>query len=791
MNVRTRLTLAFFTISVLPLAAVTGHTYYSSKRALQQAASQKADTLAAELGRRMDWVTSDLERRMGRVWPMMPNQAPETRQASTRPGPGAPGEQGRGRFVLAPPPREQMTGHVAGALGEVAPMIESMEIVPVGPYALSGKTAPAAPSVPSTPAPPGATVAVPPGAPAESAEESAQKPRIVMRKAPDGRTAERKVEELESRFAELDKQLEQATPEEKRLLAGKFVVEMSSVVAEALKPYAGKDKKIPNQAEIAAWAKDVQAQIQRGMVGVAAAPQPAATPVTPETPVVPPVAAPSGGAVVQEAPSSPPASTKVEKTRDILAAQELARRRRAAEASARETRAQLDRRQQLKTHTVFKGAALDTTVQRNGQDIGHIRARLNYERMFGAILPMTRRDEGEIPFAIDADGRLHGPRGDERESIRALNVSAPESGAAIRTEGDWVVVTRKDKTGVTFGIARPLGDDLRGLRSVAAQNFAVGFGLITLVFLGSVPLAGSMTRNLRTLMEGVRRISAGDLSARVPVKSRDEFGQLAGLFNQMAASLSEHEKLVVQQERLQRELELCRLIQTEMLPRAPLRLGIAEINGVSIPAREVGGDFFNYFVLPSGEIALLVGDVSGKGVGAALLMANVQATLRARLPLEQDLAQLADALDHDIGANTPPEVYLTLFVAILDPKARRLRYVNAGHNTQFALRADGGIERMASTGMPLGLLPGHGFEERAITTAEGDVLFFYTDGTVEMANEAGELLGADRLEAVLLADPRRHVDALLSRIEREIAAFRGKAEPTDDATMMALRIGPN
>ncbi len=108
--------------------------------------------------------------------------------------------------------------------------------------------------------------------------------------------------------------------------------------------------------------------------------------------------------------------------------------------------------------------------------------------------------------------------------------------------------------------------------------------------------------------------------------------------------------MVVEQERLRRELELSRLIQTEMLPRAPLRLGAAEIKGLSIPAREVGGDFFNYFALPDGRMAMLVGDVSGKGVSAALLMANVQATLRARLPLETDLARLADGLDREVDA---------------------------------------------------------------------------------------------------------------------------------------------
>ena len=791
MNVRTRLTLAFFAISVLPLAAVTGHSYYTSKQALQRTATQKADSLAAELGHRMEWVTADLERRMDRVWPMpSANDAPQMASAAPVP-PGRP-LSGARRGADAPrpvPTSDTMTGHVAGVLGDVAPMIESLELVPATPSPAQGRTVDGGPQAPP-----------PPAAPAAPSASGSEQHRVAVgadghaTQVPPSRhrpSPEERARAFEQRMADLDKKLATASDQEKAAIAGHFVVQMSSVVAEALKPYAGQGKAAPSAAQLAAWSQALQDQIRRGMATPTPS-TPAGTSATGSNKETPAATAPTE----PNTPATPHAPPSADARRQRFAfsypgpgqAADARARGGNAPSQAGPRREQTAPAETVKTRTVFQGSGMDTMVQRDGREIGRIRARLNYERMFGAILPMTRHDEGEIPFAIDADGHLHGPRGPERDSIKALKISAPSEGTSVRADGEWVVVTKKDKTGVTFGIARPLGDDLRELRRVSAQNFAVGFGLITLVFLGSVPLAGSMTRNLRTLMDGVRRLSAGDLSARVNVRSHDEFGQLGTMFNNMAASLSEHEKLVVQQERLQRELELCRLIQTEMLPRQPLRLGVAEINGVSIPAREVGGDFFNYFVLPGGHVALLVGDVSGKGVGAALLMANVQATLRARLPLEQDLASLADALDRDLGENTPPEVYLTLFVGILDPTSRELRYVNAGHNTQFAMRAGGGIERMSSTGMPLGLLPGHGYEERRVVLCDDDVLFFYTDGMVEMANEAGELLGAERLESMLLADRTLSVDQLLAHVEAEISAFRGKAEPSDDATMMALRI---
>jgi sigma-B regulation protein RsbU (phosphoserine phosphatase) len=273
----------------------------------------------------------------------------------------------------------------------------------------------------------------------------------------------------------------------------------------------------------------------------------------------------------------------------------------------------------------------------------------------------------------------------------------------------------------------------------------------------------------------------------VPVDSSDEFGQLARAFNHMAAGLESHQALVVEQERLHRELELCRRIQAEMLPRASLRLGLAEIRGISIPAREVGGDFFNYFVLPEGSLALVVGDVSGKGVSAALLMANIQATLRARLPLELDLARLLETLDREVDESTPGGVYVTLFIGVLDTERRVLRYINAGHNPQFVLRPDGRLERLSSAGLPLGLLPGQGYAESRLVLDDADLLFFYTDGMVEAENERGEMFSSERLEALLIAEHQAGVGDLLERVERAVQDFRGRADLFDDATMMALR----
>jgi sigma-B regulation protein RsbU (phosphoserine phosphatase) len=246
----------------------------------------------------------------------------------------------------------------------------------------------------------------------------------------------------------------------------------------------------------------------------------------------------------------------------------------------------------------------------------------------------------------------------------------------------------------------------------------------------------------------------------------------------------------VEQERLQKELELCRRIQEELLPKASLRFPFGEAEGVSIPAREVGGDFFNYFPVRGEQAAILVGDVSGKGVAAALLMANLQATLSARLPLEADLIRLAERLDHEIDEGTPSTLYLTLFVAVVDGVSGLVRYVNAGHNPPVVIRRDGVPESLAPTGRPLGLFPGGGYEEGRTVLRPGDGLFLYTDGLVEAEDERGEAFGSQKLEALLMGERGSSPTGLLARVEESLHRHRGGSEASDDATMVLFRLGP-
>ncbi len=406
-----------------------------------------------------------------------------------------------------------------------------------------------------------------------------------------------------------------------------------------------------------------------------------------------------------------------------------------------------------------------------------------------SVLGEVPRRAGEVPFAVDETGTVLAPVEEDVRKLRALGLEARwRAGESSFFRDGYVVTARGDPaSGFAFGIARPMGEAAAEIRRTALRNLGLGLFLVALATLGILPLSRRITRDLEALEAGAERLAGGDLEARVAVRSRDEIGRLAYAFNRMAKDLAAEQERRLAEEGLRRELLACRRIQAELLPQGPLEAPFVRVMGVSFSAREVGGDFFNYFTLPAGEVALLVGDVSGKGIAAALLMANVQATLRGGVPMAWDLAAFAIRLDEDLHARTPPESYVTLFVGVLD-EDRTLRYVNAGHNPPLLLRRAGGMERLDSTGRPLGLLPGGGYEEGRVSLASDDALVLFTDGVPDMEDEAGDTYGAERLAALLAAESQPGREDLALVIAHELRAFRGAQEPSDDATIVVARV---
>lgn len=747
MSLRLRLVLVFFLVSVVPLAALTWYTYTNNLRAVREAAQREADTLADELGQRTELVMARLQLRVGELVAMTASRAQQGASAEAAPQTSGTPEAELVQFE---------TDRVRDVLGEMAVLLDNVQLFDRrgrggrfgGRGARGGQAGPngapdaAAPDEPAGPD----NQAGPPRDDPDSTPSGDDRPRIgpADRDTGPGRPpvdADRIVIDMAPIRRDIirqfvpDGQWDQLSAEDRARV-------FSEVQQRVLGIRQGIDIIREQVAERAAAA---------GAEGTAAS-APAAAPAPDRAPPAPAPAPP--------VPPSPPRFDEV-----------VTLQRRSALADGR----------------------IDISLERDGEVVSEANAAINLPNLLGMVFASTRLDSGEVPFAVAVDGRLFAPGMRERETIQAIApaVVAPEPEPSTFVSPEWVVVTRPDPTNsvAKLGIARPLGPAVERLRQTAVRNAGFGLAFIALALIAIVPLSERLTRKLDRLGAGVNRIAQGDYSARVESGGSDEVGRLALAFNHMAAEVEAHQRAAVQQERIRRELELGRQIQHEMLPHAPLHVGGSEVAGLSIAAREVGGDFFNYFRLADGTVALLVGDVSGKGVGAALLMANLQAALRTRLVLGQDLTALATELDHEVDRGTPGPVYATLFVAILDPERRLLRWVNAGHNPQYIIRTDGRLESMPSTGRPIGLLAGGGYERRECRLAEGDLLFFYTDGCVEAEDAAGGMFGTDRLEHTLAGTAGAAPGEAIAAVRDAVSRFRGAVELQDDATMMAARIG--
>jgi len=294
----------------------------------------------------------------------------------------------------------------------------------------------------------------------------------------------------------------------------------------------------------------------------------------------------------------------------------------------------------------------------------------------------------------------------------------------------------------------------------------------------------------------------------VPIKNRD--GKVVGvlqLLNKKSGkfgtkdvdfleSLSEHMAIAMEnatlhmaeleRNRMEQELKLGREIQSSLLPKPPSDVARTEIAAASNSCYEVGGDYYDFIELPTGELGLAIGDVSGKGVSAALVMSSLQASLRMAAPIEDDLPRLVARLNGLLYRMTRGRKYVTFFFGRYDPATGVLRYVNAGHNPPYLCR-DGTMSRLESTGRPIGLMPDIAFEEASVEMPVGSLLFLYTDGMTEAENPREEEYGNERWEALLRQTAGIPLGTMTARLLDTITAFEAGAPPCDDKTVVVIK----
>ncbi|MFZ0733329.1 MAG: SpoIIE family protein phosphatase [Candidatus Sulfotelmatobacter sp.] len=359
-----------------------------------------------------------------------------------------------------------------------------------------------------------------------------------------------------------------------------------------------------------------------------------------------------------------------------------------------------------------------------------------------------------------------------------------------------------------------LGEFVRGV-----AYFLLGVGIFFAVIeLIALIIGTRMTRTVTAavaqLHEATRHVDRGDFSHRIPIKSNDQLADLALSFNSMTASI---EKLILEQkekQRLESELAIAQEVQDQLFPRQISQLESLEAYGFCRPARTVSGDYYDFLAASSHKLILAVGDISGKGISAALLMATIHSAVRAysveSLPqtrepvavgavggsgrmmatwpegIEVSPGALLSLLNHQLYESTPPEKYATLFVGIYDGDSHRLTYSNGGHLPPILIGKDGGIRRLEAGGTVVGLFEHISYDEGAVQMHPGEIFVAYSDGVTEPENDFGEF-GEHRLIELVRDNRQLPLPQISQIVTTAVDNWIGDKEQPDDITLVLAR----
>jgi predicted ester cyclase len=290
-------------------------------------------------------------------------------------------------------------------------------------------------------------------------------------------------------------------------------------------------------------------------------------------------------------------------------------------------------------------------------------------------------------------------------------------------------------------------------------------------FMGVAPTGREMT----LLVIVIHRISGG--------KVAEEWG-VGTIRSTLRGQLLVTER--IERERIEQDLRVARSIQQASLPKELPTLEGWQISPFYQPAREVGGDFYDFFELRDGHLGIVVGDATGKGVPAALVMASARSMLRAVAQASDSPGDALRRVNDPLATDIPPNMFVTCFYAILEPKSGSLTYANAGHDLPY-LHRNGAAEELRARGMPLGLMPGRGYEEKQTILDAGEAALLYSDGLVEAHDPKGEMFSFPRLRA-LVAEHAEEKRSLGDFLLEELYSFVGEGwEQEDDITLLTLR----
>ena len=364
----------------------------------------------------------------------------------------------------------------------------------------------------------------------------------------------------------------------------------------------------------------------------------------------------------------------------------------------------------------------------------------------------------------------------------------------------WPVRTSSGKSDEVFFMlsSRP-SILLAGLGGgVVGANFAIMLLVLGAFFLvleavsliWSLGLTRTITRSVHDLYQATSQVAARNFSHRTPVRGKHQLSELAGSFNSMTGEI---QKLIVEvreKEKLESELQIAREVQLQLFPKGVPLLKTLELAALCIPSRFVSGDYYDFVSLGDRGTALALGDISGKGISAALLMASVQSSLHAQLQFSDgqvlSTATLMARLSQQLYENTPAAKYATFFCSVYDDRTGSLLYTNAGHLPPILVRG-GAASPLSGDGMVVGLLPNVSYEQQTVELLPGDLLAVFSDGIPEAEDAAGEQFEVKRLAEILIEHANKPLEEIIRAVTDGVRKWAHDFENQDDTTILLAR----
>jgi sigma-B regulation protein RsbU (phosphoserine phosphatase) len=375
------------------------------------------------------------------------------------------------------------------------------------------------------------------------------------------------------------------------------------------------------------------------------------------------------------------------------------------------------------------------------------------------------------------------------------------SGKSIVTEKEcWMYYSFIPSSGWSLGVVLPQDELFISISRLNRTVFYLGIIGILLLSIAVVFIAHSITGPLRAMSRATQDIGAGNLDIELPkVKSGDEVGKLTEAFEYMKIALKEYIKKLTEttasKERIDSELKIARDIQMNILPQKfppfPERSEF-DIYAMIEPAREVGGDFYDFFFIDNEHLCFAIGDVSGKGIPASLFMAITKTLIKAITLWDTEPGRILTKVNDELNQGNDACMFVTIFLGVLNTKTGEVSYANAGHNPPFLLQKGRGVTYMErGRNVVAGVLDSSVYETERLVLQPGDALFMYTDGVTEAMDERQELFSEERLRRGIIVLQEKSAQEMINGIREKIISFVHGEPQSDDITMMVIQFNGN